>query len=373
MNALARIAAVAALVMSVASAALADAGLAIGSKAPAIKVARWVKGTPVKEFEKGKVYVVEFWATWCGPCKVSIPHLSELAKKYKGKVTFTGVSVWEKNAPVGSYKNYGDKVEAFAKEWGDKMAYNVAWDGEAGTEGSMADTWMKAAGQNGIPAAFVIDGTGTIAWIGHPMSNLDEVLGKVLDGSYDMKAELDRQAKERAAEEAAMAKTKPIMDALRAKNYSAAVAEIDKAIAEDSSLEMQFGMTKLNALFQYDATAGNAYALTLANGAYKANANALNSIAWMMVDPEAPIKGADAKVAVQVAEKCVALTKSGDPMAAYNLDTMAFCYFQAGEIDKAIAFQERAVASAKATKDFDANTLKEIEGRLAMFKAKKGN
>ena len=66
--------------------------LKVGDPAPKIEVKSFVKGEPVKTFEAGKTYVVEFWATWCGPCKTSIPHLSELQKKHPA-VTFIGVSV----------------------------------------------------------------------------------------------------------------------------------------------------------------------------------------------------------------------------------------------------------------------------------------
>src|SRR5690625_821015 len=69
--------------------------LNIGDPMPPIKGSTWVKGTPVHHFKKGQIYVIDFWATWCVPCKVSIPYLSNLADKYKNKVTFIGIDIWE--------------------------------------------------------------------------------------------------------------------------------------------------------------------------------------------------------------------------------------------------------------------------------------
>ena len=57
----------------------------VGDPAPRLQVDRFVKGAPVKDFKQGQVYVVEFWATWCRPCKESIPHITELQKKYGSK------------------------------------------------------------------------------------------------------------------------------------------------------------------------------------------------------------------------------------------------------------------------------------------------
>ena len=72
--------------------------LTIGSAAPTLDIEHWVQDgngffKPVKEFKKGNVYVVEFWATWCGPCVMSMPHLAELQNKYRGqKVQIVSVS-----------------------------------------------------------------------------------------------------------------------------------------------------------------------------------------------------------------------------------------------------------------------------------------
>src|SRR5580765_805222 len=125
------------------------AELKVGDPAPKLKPGKWVQGEPVKEFEKDKVYIVEFWATWCGPCRVSIPHLNDTHKKFKDKgVVVIGQDVWEQEE---------GGVAPFVKKMGDKMTYRVALDDKSTIkEGAMAMTWMKAADQNGIPTAFIV-------------------------------------------------------------------------------------------------------------------------------------------------------------------------------------------------------------------------
>jgi len=71
-------------------AAFNEDALTIGSIAPELDIEHWVsngegKFKPVTAFRPGSVYIVEFWATWCGPCIQSMPHLVELQEKYSGK------------------------------------------------------------------------------------------------------------------------------------------------------------------------------------------------------------------------------------------------------------------------------------------------
>ena len=111
--------------------------MTIGSAAPKPMIEKFVRGTEPKWFEPGKVYVVEFWATWCGPCRMSMPHLSDVSEKYKDSVVIVGIS--------------DEKLETVTKfldtdEWKQKARYNLATDPDRSTY----KQYMEAAAQNGI-------------------------------------------------------------------------------------------------------------------------------------------------------------------------------------------------------------------------------
>lgn len=156
--------------------------LKVGDKAPEFK-AKVVKGDAVASLEKGKVYVVEFWATWCPPCLKSIPHLSELQKQYKDQVTIIGVACKDYSRPKDEQNE--ERIKSFAAEQKDNMAYRVAFDD--GT-GKMNVNWMDAAGKDGIPTAFVVDTEGKLAYIGNPMG-VDDVLAKLVKKAEPKKDE----------------------------------------------------------------------------------------------------------------------------------------------------------------------------------------
>jgi len=146
--------------------------LKVGDAAPALKASKWLQGDAVKGFKKDHVYVVEFWATWCGPCIAMMPHLAELQQTYKNKgVTVIGYTAKDEN-------NTEEKAAAFVKKRGAKLKYTFAYSDDRDTY----DAWMKAAGRDGIPCSFVVNKEGKIAFVGHPLF-LGVLLPKVLAGA----------------------------------------------------------------------------------------------------------------------------------------------------------------------------------------------
>jgi thiol-disulfide isomerase/thioredoxin len=319
------------------------ATLGIGKAAPPLMVSRFVKGTPVTKLPPGKISVVEFWATWCGPCKTSIPHLTALARKYPA-IKFIGVSVLERNPA---------NVVPFVKQVGPRMDYTVAMDrvppGAGGDSGAMATTWMEAAGQDGIPTAFVVGKDGKIEWIGHPME-LEAPLAKIVAGKWSRSAAIADNATQEARQAHLMTVGIAVNKAARAGDFPKVVSLLNEAIAADPSLEGQLAPFKLKMLEKVGDSAGTtAYEAHLVNGLFKDNASGLNEIAWMIADPAKPKPDATtAALALKAALRANEIMHSKQPAV---LDTLAAAYYATGDAASAVKAEELAIATARGTVD----------------------
>src|ERR1051325_9573722 len=78
--------------------------LTVGDDAPEMKFERWIKGDSISALQKGTVYVIDLWATWCSPCIAGWPHLTAIQKKYKDKNVYV--------LGISSVDSFGNTLQA---------------------------------------------------------------------------------------------------------------------------------------------------------------------------------------------------------------------------------------------------------------------
>lgn len=133
-----------------------------GQHAPDLHVQEWLNHEPETE---GKIVVVAFWATWCGPCLRTIPRLNEITEKFGDDVAIVGVSSEQGEQIRSGMARRNLKPETFK--------YSIGYDG--------AGTMSRAVDVNAIPHSIVMCKDGIVRWQGHPGNLTDDVLQQLID------------------------------------------------------------------------------------------------------------------------------------------------------------------------------------------------
>ena len=127
----------------------------LGHKAPQFVVEKWLTAAPTTE---GKFVLIDFWATWCRPCRNAIPELNEIQRRFGDKICVIGIS----DEPEGA-------VRAMSSP---RIEYAVAIDTKRRMYSELEIT--------GIPHVLLIDTKGVVRWEGFPFLDGDELTPEVV-------------------------------------------------------------------------------------------------------------------------------------------------------------------------------------------------
>ena len=175
---------------------------------------------------KGKIVVVDFWATWCGPCMREAPHMVQVNEKYSGQgMQIVGISL--DNDPKAALR--------VAQQIG--LNWPQACDG-----GGWGSAFARDWGVHSIPHTFIVGPDGTVLWAGHP-AGLDEPLAEAF-------REHPPQLVDAAIMNKAQAQVERAAEELKSGSNTAAIqdlAQIKPEALKDGELAKQLGDVQLRA------------------------------------------------------------------------------------------------------------------------------
>jgi len=324
------------------------AAVSIGEPAAPITITDWVKGKPMDLLKdgKGKVIVVEFWATWCPPCIEIIPETTEFYQKYKDKgLIVVGLTDMGRGQTLKT-------VQDFVTRQGNKMDYPVAFDSTQRT--------TLAYQAYGLPHAVVIGKDGRVVWTGHPaMPDMKQLVVDLVEGRTDSDTAIKRAELGQRIERL----TNDLYMALQSGNTEEALTITERMLEADPANfdAMQYRVAilveELKSIERLREWAEKFIA------ARQSDAESLAKIAHLMLAiPNVSQRQPD--LAVRAARAAFAANDKNAEVA----QSVALVYFEIGDVASAKRYQQKAVDLAAGTPAADeaGEILKFFETCLAL-------
>ncbi len=298
--------------------------------------AEWLQGTPVQKWEPGKTYLLEFWATWCGPCLAQIPHLNQLHKDFPDSDRFqiVGINVFDKTTPKA--------LKKFLSARNPSPTYTIGAD----TKEQTAKLWLKPLNVDGIPFSAIVR-DGNILCQGHPGQLSNELIQNLIDGkpipaSAPRESAADKEKYKQIAQE--------IAKLYREGNYQEGGKKLDEALAvkefSDGSKQslLRIPFNPLLAAGQYDLLREN---LDRLPREFPQDDSALMNYAHTIITTyEIPVEKKNLKGAEEAILKAIEIRKGKAKKkyaASMEWSRIAEARMLAGDREGAIKAQEEAV------------------------------
>ncbi|MGH7133638.1 MAG: redoxin domain-containing protein [Phycisphaerales bacterium] len=301
--------------------------LHVGDPAPALAVGTWCKGEPVERFERGHIYVVEFFATYDPACRDDWKHLAALQEQW-GKRVLTVVGVATRTA------RESEPVSAFVERMGDRMGFRVGVD----EGGKCEQAWMRSAQRYSLPCAVVVDRDGKVAWIGSVRCGLAGVVESIMNNTFSYEQQARSDARFADLE-------RQFTDARREGEWDKAFAVLDEAKRFRPETAAMVEATRFEVMLTEKQDAGAAYTLAqkIITNELKDEERLLRRVAGVIAENPA-VKNRNWDVALAAVQQAVKATGGRDGWA---LGALAEIQFRRGEVEQAVQTQIKAMIVAE--------------------------
>lgn len=315
----------------------------------------WLQGEPVKKWEKDKLYIFEFWATWCGPCLAAMPHMEHLYQVFKGNpdMQIIGVNVMDRKSP--------EALKEFLKNRPSPLNYAMAVD----VDGKRTkEKWLDPMEVNGIPHAFAIK-NGKLIWRGHPAKLTEEMLTAMLKPDFSPALLPKSTADSVNREHKLYLQTVDMITQLVQKKGLKSVMPLLKQIQASGKFPqdqlIQLKMVPFSALVQQGKFEEAQTVLADLAEEYSDNYRVQINIAGNLMDTEVvPVGKVDAALVERCLNRCIEISRNDNKEASLPWRIMAELRERQGNGKEALADMEKAISLSSVGKAW--TKLKELSG-----------